>query len=121
MKTAAEARENASRPRLPREARYALLRRPDLTLDRPLTFRSLNDLAQAVHHARQFGAIELLDAGLMLRDDLKPRAGVSIWRLGPDGSKAAYLGWAYLGGAAREALKAALMSAHPVAEQAEAA
>lgn len=100
------------RPSLPAGLRYALLLRPqDRPGAKPLAFADAGGLARHLHRARAGMPLQLQDAELRVRQDDKPRAGVSVWTLDPaSGDRARFLGWAYLGGAGRHSLQAALQA-----------
>ncbi|WP_374578323.1 hypothetical protein [Phenylobacterium sp.] len=112
---AADARRDAARPALPDRIDYALLRRPDRALDKPVAFASLAELARAIHRARAGRAIQLLNVALQLRGEPTPRRGVSVWTLADDGARCAYIGWAWLNGGDRHVLQGALFAAQPIA------
>ncbi len=100
-------------PRLPAAIDHALIRRPERSLDRPVAFAGLADLAAAVHRGRGEAAIELRDVSLLLRGEDEPRPGVSVWVLSEEGERVSYLGWAYLAGGRRRELQDALFAAQP--------
>ena len=119
LRFAAQMRRELLCPSLPREIRIALLRAPGDAAAKPAVFSTLDDLAKALHRDRGEAAIMLADAALQLRGDTSPRAGVSVWTLGPDGQSRDYLGWAYLAGSGRAVLAAALNAACPTADARE--
>lgn len=112
--TAAQARRETCRPALQDDVRYALLQRPDRWLDKPAAFATIADLAAAIHRRRKDAGLELADAPLRLLGQDESRPGVSIWAQGEDGQRRDYLGWAWVNGAGRQALQAALFAAAPI-------
>lgn len=108
-----EIRRDVRCPRLPAEIRFALLRHPERTLEKPVAFAGLADLAAAVHRDRADLGLELQPVALLLRGEDEARPGVSIWATGTDGERCRYLGWAYLAAGGRRELQAALFAAQP--------
>lgn len=119
--SAQQIRRDVRRPLLPRSVRFALVRRPYLGAQPPLTFATLSGLVASLHQARGTAGIELQDSFLQLQDEADKRAGVAVWRLGEDGSRTHSLGFAWLDGGGRLALQAALFAARPIAAIPEAA
>lgn len=112
LKTADQVRRELRVPELPRPIGYALIRRPEYWLERPVAFATLADLAAALHRDRRDRPIQLADAPLQLRDEPRPRAGVSVWTH-VSGDRDAYLGWCWIHGAGWRVLQAALDAAQP--------
>jgi hypothetical protein len=100
------------RPAMPDAARFALFRTPANAHARPVVYPTLGHLARGIHRARGRLAIELQDNGLLLEAGKTPTPGVSIWTV-MDGARVTFIGWAYLGGAGREALQAAIAAEQP--------
>lgn len=98
-------------PRMPQEARYALLRQPTNPMAKPVAFDSLAALAAALHRDRRHEPIQLFDAPIYVEGENEPRQGVSIWTLDVEGGRSRYLGWAWLNGGGRTALQAGLADA----------
>jgi hypothetical protein len=114
LTTATQARRETCRPALQDDVRFALLQRPDRWLDKPAAFPTIADLAAAIHRRRKDAGLELADAPLRLLGQDESRPGVSIWTQGEDGQRRDYLGWAWVNGAGRLALQAALFEAAPI-------
>lgn len=97
-------------PELPHDAPYALLLRlGDTGPVKPRVAPSLAAFARMIHRLRRGHGLSLQDVPLNLRGKPGPSAGVSIWICDPGtGERMRYLGWAYLGGAGRRQLQAAL-------------
>jgi hypothetical protein len=104
--TAIEARAHACRPSLPADVRFALVVAPPPA--KPFAYATLGELARAIHRRRQGRAIQLFNqsAHLALREDAV--RGVRISLIDPIGERTTTLGWAYLGGFARQTLERAL-------------
>lgn len=113
--TAVGARRDVSRPSLSDRIDFALLRRPERALDKPVAFTSIAELARAIHRARAGRPIHLLNVSLQMRGETAPRLGVSIWTLTAEGDRHDYLGWAWLDGGDRHVLQGALFAAQPIA------
>ena len=114
LKTADQVRRELRVPELPRPIRFALIRRPECWLEKPVAFETLADLAAALHRDRADRPIQLADVRLQLRDEPGPRAGVSVWTC-VAADREGFLGWCWIGGAGWRALHAALEAARPPA------
>ena len=112
--TASEVRRDIRRPALADGLRYGLIRRPDRWLEKPVAFATLSDLAAAIHRDRGDAGLELADAPLRTLGQDESRPGVSVWTQGEDGERRDYLGWAWVNGAGRQALQAALFAVAPI-------
>ena len=121
LQTAAEARKDCRRPALQDDVRFALLQRPDRWLDKPVTFQTISELAAAIHRRRNDAGLELADAPLRILGQDESRPGVSIWTQGEDGQRRDYIGWAWVNGAGRQALQAAIFEAAPIVATQDAA
>lgn len=105
-----------ARPALPPGFRYALLQRtgPNGSPRKPMAFQDLGGLARHIHRARGQAGVQLADAPMMLWGRETPEAGVSVWILDPaTGDRRTYLGWAWVNGAGRVTLEAALQAEQP--------
>lgn len=111
----AEAVEMFRRPSLPNGVRYALLlRHPQHEHPKPMAFPGLAELARHIHRARGEAGLQLAEAEILLQGETTPRKGVSVWTLETaTGDRRRFIGWAWLGGAGRYSLEAALQSEQP--------
>lgn len=123
--TAAPASDPAAffgRPHLPPGLRYALLLhapRMPASLQKPVAFADLAGLARGLHRRRGDAPLQLADVELLTRERRLPARGVAVWVLDPlTGDRRACLGWAYLAGAGRPTLEAALHACQPIAAEA---
>lgn len=112
LKTADQVRRELRVPELARPAGYALIRRPERWLEKPVAFATLADLAIAIHRDRGARPIQLADVPLQLRNELRPRSGVGVWTH-VAGDRDTYLGWCWIHGAGWRVLQAALAAAQP--------
>ncbi|CAN5889523.1 hypothetical protein BH11PSE1_BH11PSE1_10580 [soil metagenome] len=112
LKTADQVRRELRVPELPRPIGYALIRRPEYWLEKPVAFPTLADLAAALHRDRAGRPIQLADVRLPLRDEAAPRSGVSVWTC-VGGDRERFLGWCWLHGAGWRVLQAALDELQP--------
>lgn len=106
------------KPIMSADIRFAILVRPERADVKPRAFAELRHLARHIHMQRKGATIELINAPLEFTDG--QRDGVSVWTV-EDGAQRCYLGWAWLNGAGRETLEAALAAiTPPVVRQARA-
>lgn len=107
---------NARSPRMPsNDVRFALVREPTNPLAKPVAYPSLGDLARAIQVDRADAPIEIEDQVPLNIRDWGEVMGVAVWTLGEGGERHRYLGWAWLDGRGRPALKAALEARHSTA------
>ena len=106
--TAAQALLEARKPRLPAGVAYALLQ-PGRA--KPLAYASLQGLARSLQARRAGRPIELVDQAGVIAGHDQALPGVSVWILDADGARTDSLGWAYLQGAGRQQLQAAIRAA----------
>lgn len=99
------------RPRMSDDIRYGLMRHPEKPGDKPVAKPDLAGWADLITRERQGRPILLEDNRLGFED--RPRDGVTVWLVSPDGDRCGCIGFAYLNGAGREALQAALTRAAP--------
>ncbi len=96
---------------MPPGTSYALFR----TLNRaskPTVFADIGAMARSIHRERGGSAIQLHPGHVAVQGFGKVRM-VGVYRLGPDANQESFLGWAYLAGAGRAALEAALRAHQP--------
>lgn len=115
LPTAEEILQRRRRPSLPAGVRYALLLgEPRRANAKPLACPDLAELARTLHRRRRGAGLQLCDAELLVYQDDTPRRGVSLWAIDAStGDACRYLGFAYLAGAGRLALEAALRAEQP--------
>jgi hypothetical protein len=105
-----------ARPALPPDWRYVLMLRKNAAGEplKPMAFADLGALARHLHRLRGAAGLQLTDAPLMVQGAEAALQGVSVWRLDPDtGDRRRYLGWAFVNGAGRITLEAALRAEQP--------
>lgn len=90
---------------MPANARFALFPNAD---EQPTVFGGRAALAKAIHKARAGAGIELADARLHIQGAAAELRVVSVYLQDAGGSRAGFLGYAYLAGAGRLTLQAAL-------------
>jgi len=101
------------RQQLPGQWKYALIREPTRTTCKPVVYGSSADLAKAIHRERGDQGIELVEAPLKMRFEPEARSGVSVFLRSEDGARTRLIGWAYLDGGGRDALRDVLFAAEP--------
>lgn len=95
--------------------RYMLMLRrdPDGHPLKPMAFAGVDQLARHIHRARAGGELQLLEAPIQMCGEDDGRPGVSITVQAYTDAPRRFLGWAYINGAGRLTLEAALRLAQP--------
>ena len=106
-----------ARPLMPPGFRYLLmLRRNEAGQPiKPMAFQDLSALARHLHRARDGSGLQLAETPVLLAGRDASTIGVSVWTIDDAGSgdRRRYLGWAYVNGAGRTTLEAALRLEQP--------
>lgn len=92
---------------------YALYRPTANPGAKPTAFASLAKLAARIHADRSDDALELRDDRMMVRGQPEPLAVVKIYARNETSDRFRVIGWAWLRGAGRDRLAAALADERP--------
>jgi len=112
----------AAHPVLPPGWRYLLMCRPRELYaphPKPMAFHDISALARHLHRRRGQAGLQLQDAALQVSVSqggwtFERVQGVSVWTLDPvTQDRDRYLGWAWVNGASRITLEAALQAEQP--------